>query len=109
MTHVRTALYYPQSNGKLERWNKSIKSECIRPGVPLSPDDAERLIVQYVAVYNEQRLHNSLGYLTPRDMLQGPSVPIQQAETYCVAFSNGVDLLSAKTVAGNIAVRYAMP
>src|SRR5450432_795304 len=41
MTHVRTSPYYPQSNGKIERWHKSIKSECIRPGVPLSLDDAE--------------------------------------------------------------------
>ena len=71
MTHVRTSPYYPQSNGKLERWNKSIKSECIRPGVPLSLDDAERLIVRYVQVYNEQRLHSSVGYITPKDMLEG--------------------------------------
>jgi transposase InsO family protein len=71
MTHVRTSPYYPQSNGKLERWNKSIKSECIRPGVPLSLDDAKRLIAQYVQVYNEQRLHSSIGYLTPKDMLAG--------------------------------------
>jgi putative transposase len=71
MTHVRTARYYPQSNGKLERWNKSIKSECIRPGVPLSRADAERLITQYVEVYNEQRLHCAIGYVTPKDMLEG--------------------------------------
>jgi putative transposase len=71
MTHVRTSPYYPQSNGKLERWNKSIKSECIRPGVPLSLDDAERLVAQYVQVYNEQRLHSSIGYITPKDMLEG--------------------------------------
>jgi putative transposase len=71
MTHVRTAPYYPQSNGKIERWNQSIKSECIRPGVPLSLEDAGRLIVQYVQVYNEQRLHSALGYVTPKDMLEG--------------------------------------
>jgi putative transposase len=71
MTHVRTAPYYPQSNGKIERWNHSIKSECIRPGVPLSLDDAIRLIAQYVQVYNEQRLHSALGYVTPKDMLEG--------------------------------------
>lgn len=71
MTHVRTSPYYPQSNGKLERWNKSVKSECIRPGVPLSVTDAERLIEQYVQVYNEQRLHSSIGYITPKDMLAG--------------------------------------
>jgi transposase InsO family protein len=36
MTHVRTSPYYPQSNGKIERWHKSLKGECIRPGTPLS-------------------------------------------------------------------------
>ena len=30
MTHVRTSPYYPQSNGKIERWHKSLKGECIR-------------------------------------------------------------------------------
>ena len=79
MTHVRTAPYYPQSNGKIERWNGSIKSECIRPGVPLSLDDAERLITQYVAVYNDQRLHSSLGYVTPKDMIEGRREAIHQA------------------------------
>ncbi len=31
MTHVRTAPYYPQSNGKIERWHKTIKSDALRP------------------------------------------------------------------------------
>ena len=44
MTHVRTSPYYPQSNGKIERWHRSLKSECIRPGVPLSLEDARRLV-----------------------------------------------------------------
>jgi transposase InsO family protein len=79
MTHVRTAPYYPQSNGKLERWNKSIKSECIRPGVPLSLEDAEHLVAQYVTVYNEQRLHSALGYLTPLASLQGRQEEIHTA------------------------------
>ena len=79
MTHIRTAPYYPQSNGKLERWNKSIKSECIRPGVPLSVDDAERLIAQYVTMYNEQRLHSALGYITPLARLQGRQAEIHAA------------------------------
>jgi len=76
MTHVRTSPYYPQSNGKLERWNQSIKSECIRPGVPLSLEDAQRLVAQYVAVYNEKRLHSSLGYLAPKDVLEGRGAAI---------------------------------
>ena len=44
----------------MERWNKSIKSEIIRPGVPLSVEDAEHLITQYVQVHNEQRLHSAI-------------------------------------------------
>lgn len=71
MTHVRTSPYYPQSNGKMERWNGTIKSECIRPGVPLSLEEAQRLIAQYVRVYNEQRLHSAIGYVSPKTMLEG--------------------------------------
>lgn len=71
MTHVRTSPYYPQSNGKLERWHKSIKTECIRPGTPLTPDDARRLVTGYVEHYNTVRLHSAIGYITPKDKLEG--------------------------------------
>jgi transposase InsO family protein len=79
MTHVRTSPYYPQSNGKIERWNKSIKSECIRPGVPMSLDDAMRMVGQYVEVYNGQRLHSAIGYVTPMDLLAGRREQIHAA------------------------------
>jgi putative transposase len=71
MTHVRTSPYYPQSNGKIERWHKSLKSECIRPGTPLTPEDARRLVEHYVDHYNTVRLHSAIGYVTPQDMLEG--------------------------------------
>jgi putative transposase len=71
MTHVRTSPYYPQSNGKLERWHRSAKSECIRPGTPLTLDDANRLVINYVQHYNHVRLHSALGYVTPADKLAG--------------------------------------
>jgi transposase InsO family protein len=71
MTHVRTSPYYPQSNGKLERFHRTIKGDCIRPGTPLSLDDARRLVDDYVQHYNDVRLHSAIGYLTPRDQLEG--------------------------------------
>lgn len=76
MTHVRTSPHYRQSNGKLERWHKSLKSECLRPGTPLSLKDANRLIQQYVDRYNYVRLHSGIGYVTPNDMLAGRQVEI---------------------------------
>ena len=79
MTHVRTSPYYPQSNGKLERWHKSLKSECIRPGTPLSPEDARRLIQHYVDHYNQVRLHSAIGFVTPADMLAGRQAEIHAA------------------------------
>lgn len=71
MTHVRTSPYYPQSNGKIERFHKTIKGECIRPGAPLTPTDARRIIDKYVKEYNERRLHSAIGYVTPKDKLEG--------------------------------------
>jgi putative transposase len=70
MTHVRTSPYYPQSNGKMERWNQSLKSECIRPGTPLSLEDARRLVDRFVKYYNNTRLHSAIGYVTPQDKLE---------------------------------------
>ena len=71
MTHVRTSPFYPQSNGKIERWHHSLKGECIRPGVPLSLADARRQVSAYVDHYNQIRLHSALGYVTPQAKLEG--------------------------------------
>ena len=71
MTHVRTSPYYPQSNGKLERFHKTLKGECIRPRTPLSLDDARRLVAEYVAHYNTVRLHSAIGFVAPADKLTG--------------------------------------
>lgn len=71
MTHVKTRPFYPQSNGKIERWHKTVKSESIRPGTPLSIEDARRLVGGYVEYYNTVRLHSTIGYVTPKDKLLG--------------------------------------
>src|SRR5258707_182120 len=79
MTHVRTSPFYPQSNGRLDRWKKSLKSECIRPFTPLTLEDARRLIQSYVDRYNTVRLHSAIGYVTPQDMLTGRQAEIHAA------------------------------
>jgi integrase-like protein/CHC2-type zinc finger protein len=71
MTHVKTSPYYPQSNGKIERWHKTLKGDCIRVKVPLSLDDARRIVADYVGHYNHTRLHSAIGYITPKDKLAG--------------------------------------
>ncbi len=71
MTHVRTSPYYPQSNGKLERYHRTIKSNCIRVNTPLSLSDAQRLITDFVDHYNNSRLHSAIGYIAPKDKLEG--------------------------------------
>jgi putative transposase len=69
LTHVRTSPSYPQSNGKIERWHKSLKKDCIRPGVALNLQDARRLVSGFVEHYNTVRLHSAIGYITPADKL----------------------------------------
>ena len=71
MTHVRTSPYYPQSNGKLERWHHSFKSEGFWPGVPLSLEDGRRVAECDVDYYNTERWHGALGYVTPQTRLEG--------------------------------------
>lgn len=71
ITHVRTSPYYPQSNGKLERWHGSLKRECVRPAAPSSLEEARRRIDSYVNHYNSTRLHSALGYVAPMDKLAG--------------------------------------
>lgn len=79
MTHVKTSPYYPQSNGKLERYHKTIKGTCLRVHTPLSWEDACRLVADFVAQYNEQRLHSAIGYITPKDKLAGRAEAILAA------------------------------
>lgn len=71
LEHVRTSPYYPQSNGKKERFYQTLKGEALRPQTPLSPDDARRVVGRFVTHYNGVRLHSAIGYVTPLDMLAG--------------------------------------
>ena len=71
MTHVRTSPYYPQSNGKIERFHRTIKADAIRRFEPSDPGQARKIVERFVKHYNEVRLHSAVGYVTPADMLAG--------------------------------------
>nr|WP_320011984.1 integrase core domain-containing protein [uncultured Desulfobulbus sp.] len=55
----------------MERYHKTIKSECIRPKVALSVEESRNHIADYIGYYNEKRLHSSIGYIAPKDKLEG--------------------------------------
>ena len=76
MTHVRTSAGHPQSNGKVERWHSAVKAECIRVKTPLSLEDARRVVGEYVDHYNNVRLHSGIGYISPRDKMEGRDAEI---------------------------------
>ncbi len=71
MTQVRTSTCDPKSNGKMERWYKTLKGECIRVKTPLSLADARRIVEVFVGHYNGVRLHSAIGYVAPADKLAG--------------------------------------
>ena len=71
MTHVRTAPYYPQSNGKIERMHKTLKGDAIHVKNPATLEEARRVVAAFVDQYNNHRLHSAIDYVTPADRLAG--------------------------------------
>ncbi|MFH2031872.1 MAG: DDE-type integrase/transposase/recombinase [Bacteroidota bacterium] len=71
LTHIKTSVAYPQSNGKLERFHRSIGGECLRTNSFLTIEDARKRIAKYIAYYNRVRLHSAISYLPPEDYLLG--------------------------------------
>lgn len=71
LNHVRTSIAYPQSNGKIERFHKTINQECLTKSSLIDFEDAVKQINSYIDFYNKKRLHSSLFYLTPEDYLLG--------------------------------------
>jgi putative transposase len=56
-----------------------MKTECIRPKAPVSPEDTKRVVGGFIDEYNTKRLHRSLGFVTPYHRLMGRHEEIFQA------------------------------
>jgi transposase InsO family protein len=68
MEHTLTSANHPQSNGKLERFYRTIKTEHVRRSAYINYQDACIRMVEWIAYYNSQRLHSAIFYLTPNDV-----------------------------------------
>ena len=78
-SHVLTSPHYPQSNGKLERFHRTLKEQAIRPRTPLSLEQAREVVHTFVEHYNQVRLHSAIGFVTPKDRLENRHLEIYAA------------------------------
>nr|WP_276600576.1 MULTISPECIES: DDE-type integrase/transposase/recombinase [unclassified Nannocystis] len=76
LTHVRTSVNYPQANGKIERYHRTLDKGTIQA---ITPDGAHATIAARIDHYNRHRLHSAIGYVSPRDKLLGRETEIWQA------------------------------
>jgi transposase InsO family protein len=58
---------------------EKIKGTCIRVRTPLSLQDAIEIVTEFVSHYNTRRLHSAIGYVTPKDKLEGRAEAILSA------------------------------
>ena len=70
MTHTRGAPYHPMTQGKIERYHRSMKN-VVKLEHYYSPWELERAIGQFAQHYNHERYHESLDNVTPADMYFG--------------------------------------
>ena len=68
--HIRSAPFHPQTNGKIERYQQSLKKQVNQLVYEL-PGDLEKAIADFVEYYNYRRYHKALGNVTPADVLHG--------------------------------------
>ena len=69
--HTLASANHPQSNGKLEMLNRTLKTEHVRRSAYLDYQDACVRMAEWIAYYNSQRLHSAIWYLTPNDVFYG--------------------------------------
>ncbi len=70
MDHVQGAPYHPQTQGKIERYHRSMKS-IVKLDTYYTPADLQQAIADFIWYYNTQRYHESLENVTPADVYFG--------------------------------------
>jgi putative transposase len=75
--HILSAPFHPQTNGKVERYQQSLKRVVNQLPYEL-PSQLEKAIADFVDYYNYRRYHKALGDVTPSDVLHGRREQILQ-------------------------------
>ena len=68
--HIRGRPYHPMTQGKIERWHRSMKN-VIKLQNYYFPWELEQAIAEWVRYYNNDRYHESLQNVTPADVFYG--------------------------------------
>lgn len=70
INHITAAPYHPQTNGKMERYHRTLKGEINLLGYE-TPGDLREAISSFVDHYNHHRYHEGVGNVTPYDAYTG--------------------------------------
>lgn len=68
---IFSSSHHPETNGKIERLFESAKYEALYRNDYSSVEEAREILLRFFDYYNNHRLHQSLGYLTPREAFYG--------------------------------------
>ena len=68
--HIRGAPYHPMTQGKIERYHRSMKN-IIKLTNYYSPEELNEEISKFVEYYNQRRYHEGINNLTPANVYAG--------------------------------------